>query len=145
YEVADYVGGVWSAPSAQASAATPVCGALSWVLGVGGPADDQGRGIAVGRDGSSVVVGDFSGTVDFGGGSLTAAGTGKDAFVAKYSSAGQLLWVRALGGIQDDVAYGVALGGSGNVMVVGTFNGVASFGGVPLTSAGQRDGFVARY
>jgi len=35
--------------------------------------------------------------------------------------------------------------GSGNIVMAGAFQGTASFGGAPLTSAGQRDILVAKY
>ena len=49
------------------------------------------------------------------------------------------------GGTSDDIAYGVALDGSGNVVIVGQFQNTVDFGGGALTSAGDRDIFVAKY
>jgi hypothetical protein len=40
---------------------------------------------------------------------------------------------------------GSAADASGNVYVVGAFSGTASFGGITLSSAGQQDGFVAKW
>jgi hypothetical protein len=50
-----------------------------------------------------------------------------------------------LGGPQADIGASVAADKAGGVVVVGTFQGTASVGGVPLTSAGQVDFFVAKY
>ncbi len=51
-----------------------------------------------------------------------------DAFVAKYSSSGSYLWAKTYGGTQLDQANAVAVDGSGNVVIAGTFAGVVNFG-----------------
>ena len=70
-------------------------------LGIGGNGFDGGSVVAVGADGSTVVAGLFSGTADFQPGRgrflLTAVGD-TDAFVAKYSADGQLVWANRFGG-----------------------------------------------
>jgi hypothetical protein len=93
-----------------------------------------------------VVVGQFGPqAVDFGGGAITGAGS-QDVFVAKYSAAGTHLWSRGFGGTGGDVAYSVAIDkNSGDVVVTGSFQNTVTFGGGPLTSAGQGDIFIAKY
>ena len=49
----------------------------------------------------------------------TKAGGGSDAFVAKFSASGVLLWSTYLGGNGDDWATGVAVDSGGNVLVTG--------------------------
>ncbi len=94
--------------------------------------------------GNQVVVGSFTGTVDFGGGPLTSTG-GYDIFMARYSPAGAYLWSKSLGSMGNDYAYGVALDGSGNMLVTGYVSGTTDFGGGPLTIGGSQDVFVAKY
>jgi len=49
--------------------------------------------VAVDQAGNVYLSGSFQGTANFGATNLSSAG-GTDAFLAKYSSNGQFLWVR---------------------------------------------------
>ena len=103
--------------------------------------------IALDENDDILVTGFFTtSTVDFGGGVLTNAGL-NDIFIAKYSGAdGSHLWSKRIGSTQDDVGYGIATDGSGNVLVTGSFRGSADFGGVLLTGyATSLEAFVAKY
>jgi hypothetical protein len=114
---------------------------------------------ALAVDGSSNVTaaGGFSYPVDFNPGTgkatLTPAKSGSggsaystDVFVARYSPAGGYLWAFRAGGSATDAAGSVALDGSGNVNVSGTFSGTVDFdpgrASANLTGPGI---FVARY
>jgi hypothetical protein len=119
-------------------------GAHVWSRGIGSTGNDVAYGIAVDGSGNVLVGGHFQGTVDFGGGSLTGTG-GLDIFVAKYSPTGAHVWSRGIGSTGNDVAYGIAVDGSGNVIVTGVFQGSMDFGSVVLTSAGGSDIFLAKY
>jgi uncharacterized protein (AIM24 family) len=70
-----------------------------------------------------------------------------DGFVAKFSGAnGTHVWSKRFGGTgQDETVDGVAVDGSGNVVVTGRFQGSVNFGGAGLTSAGGQDVFLAKY
>ncbi len=92
--------------------------------------------------GNRVVAGSFLGTVNFGGTSLVSNG-GRDAFVAKYNAAGQLLWANNYGGTGDDSASGVALDAAGNVYITGSLTGAVNFGGTQIASAGV-EGYAAQ-
>ena len=116
-------------------------GAYRWAKRIGGAGVSVAPyASAVDSSGNVVVVGAFSGTVNFGGGPLTSAG-GSDIYVAKYSSTGTHLWSRRFGDASGSTAYGVAVDTSGSVVVVGSFTGTVNFGGSPLTSAGGLDIF----
>lgn len=70
-------------------------------LQIGGSRSDFGQAIAVTPDGGFVATGLFAGTVDFypsAGVSALTSLADTDIYVAKYSSAGALEWVRQLGG-----------------------------------------------
>lgn len=98
--------------------------------------------------GGIVITGQFSGTVDFGGGPLTDNGGTDDAFLTKFDADGNHLWSRQFGSAVGNIAivgYGVSVDPSGNVAVAGVMGGIVDFGGGPLTSAGHQDVFVARF
>ena len=103
-----------------------------------------GRAIATDATGNVLVAGDFTGTIDFGGGALASAG-GTDAFVAKLDPSGGHVWSKSFGDDAFQIARGVAADATGNVVVVGDFAGSTNFGGAALASKGATDGFVALF
>ncbi len=107
----------------------------SRLLGTG--ASDTITGSAADAGGNVYVCG-------FTSGSLEGSNAGQyDAFVAKYDASGARLWARQLGSNKDDLAYGVAVDGSGNVYVAGTTSGTLP--GITASSLGNDDAFVAKY
>jgi hypothetical protein len=129
-------------------------GTLTWVKRVRGT-DVRVTGVATMAGGMSAVAGHFDGSlVTWGTGEanetpLSSVG-GYDVWVAMFASDGSLIWVRADGGAGSDQGGGVAIVGARDPVVVGSFDGVATFGmGNPaeatLTATGTRDMFVARY
>jgi len=119
-------------------------GSTQWAKGLGGPGDDGATAVAVDGNGNVLVAGGFQGTATIGGQTLVSAGA-RDVFVAKFTAAGALVWVKRWGGAGDDYARGVAVDGAGNVLVVGYFFGTSDFGTGALTSAGLEDVFLAAY
>ncbi len=101
-------------------------GNLVWVVTMGGPGPDIPHSVTLDSAGNVYLAGYFSGTADLDPGpgvvTRTSAG-GRDVFLAKFTSAGTLVWVNTLGGTQDDEAMDVAVDGEGNVTIVGVFNG----------------------
>lgn len=114
---------------------------------------DGNRASAVAIDSSNniVVVGTFSGTIDFGAGALNSAGS-SDIFVAKFSPSGALLWAKRFGGSAADVCNAVALDAGNNILLTGSYGYLGTaidFGGgaLPLsggTFAFQTDMFVTK-
>ena len=119
-------------------------GAYLWAHTAGSSGDDRANAVAVDTNGNVAVAGYFSATVNFGGGSLGSGGSW-DGFVAKYSATGAYLWAKDLGGTATDEAFGVAADASGNVVVVGGFQGTVNFGGASLTSGGFWDAFAVKF
>lgn len=124
----------------------------SWVGQIGGAGTESVQSRAVlDSAGNMYVGGFFMATADFdtnqATSNLTSAGD-SDAFVAKYSSAGNLIWARQFGGIGADVTNGLRLDPSeGSLYLTGTFTGSADFtgdGAPDLTSAGGSDVFVVK-
>jgi uncharacterized protein (AIM24 family) len=106
-------------------------GAHLWSKSFGGFYDDAAYGVAVDGYNNVVITGSFTGTADFGGGPLTSSG-GPDVFVAKYSPSGAHIWTRQFGNTNSDSGQGIAVDGSGNVLVIGYFQNSVNFGGGPL-------------
>ncbi len=84
-----------------------------WTLQTGTTSDDVAYAVAADSAGNSYIAGATAGSFAY-----TNQG-GSDAFVAKYDSTGTLVWSRQLGTAAQDVAYGVAVDGSGNVFIAG--------------------------
>jgi hypothetical protein len=118
-------------------------GAHVWSQRFGSTGNDVGVAIDTDSAGNVYVAGTFEGAVNFGGGSLTSAGL-RDIFVAKYSATGAHVWSKRFGSSGDDVVYGLAVNGAGDVAFSGKFQGSVSFGGTALTSAGGDDAFLVK-
>ncbi|WP_438030689.1 hypothetical protein [Sorangium sp. So ce233] len=78
-----------------------------------------------------VLAGDFKGTIDFGGASLTNTSDGRrPAFVARLNAAGQHLWSKQFVGTIS--VRGLGVDASGDVIVAGEHGGSIDFGEGPL-------------
>jgi VCBS repeat-containing protein len=122
---------------------------------------DSAYSVKLDAAGNAYVFGTFNGTVDFDPGpgvhnltsSTNNASSPGDAFLAKYSPTGQLIWVGQLSGATAGSSSGDAaltLDGNGNVLVTGSFSGTTDFdigpGTSTLTAAGNfGNAFVAEY
>jgi len=122
-------------------------GTLLWSSYLGGAAIDYGRGIAVDGSGNAFVVG-ITQSTDFpkSGGFDTTLGGSSDAFVAKVSGAGALLWSSFLGGGGQDEATAVGVDGSGNAFIAGNTRSTdfPKNGGFDPNLGGVVDAFVTK-
>jgi hypothetical protein len=125
-------------------AQTPV---LRFANQVGGSGFSPSYAIAVDTGGNSYITGYIEGTVDFDPGPDTAY-LGRDGettgYMAKYDSAGEYLWAFRLG----IAGHALAISGSGNVVVRGTFAGTLDFDPGDDTAnltAETNELFVAQY
>ena len=131
-------------PPPPAPTPAPGSGADEWAARLGGTGHDIAAAVAVDGGGHVVVTGRFTGAANLGGGTLGSAG-GDDVFLARYTADGTHLWSRRFGGAGNDRGNAVAVDAAGNVLVAGSFEHTASFGGSVLASAGTWDGFVAKF
>ncbi|HEY9828892.1 MAG TPA: SBBP repeat-containing protein [Stenomitos sp.] len=109
-------------------------GTLAWIQQLGTPKYDESNGVATDSDGNVFITGVTVGSL--GG---TSQGI-EDAWLAKYSANGTLIWKRQLGTSRDDYSRGVATDRNGNVFISGTTNG--TLGG---THKGFEDAWLAKY
>ena len=120
-------------------------GAVQWAIRAGGTGADFGADVALDRAGDVVVAGVIQGTNDFHGVTNAAGFGNKDWFLAKYSPAGALQWVRLAGSSTEDQAYDLAVDSANNYYIGGRVSGVATFGGTTVGSAGQTRVVLAKY
>ena len=104
-----------------------------WTKVFGWEGGDYGQAITVGADGSIYVVGSTS------GGSRSIHGY--DAFLAKFSSDGVLVWQKVLGTVAYDAAHALTTGLDGSIYISGDTAG--DFGG--QKNSGNYDVFLANY
>jgi len=110
-------------------------GTQQWIRQLGTSQSDSSYGVAVDSAGNVYLTGDTLGNL--GG---TNAGS-RDAWVAKYNSSGNQLWIRQFGTSQYDSTSGLAVDKFGNVYITGDTKG--NLGG---TYAGvDSDAYVAKF
>ena len=126
-----------------------------WAKNIGGAGYDYGNSIVFDTiaNGSVLLTGSFSGTVDFDPSaaihSVTSAGT-QNSFLLKLDVAGNFQWAQGVGGAMDDEETSIALDGIGNIFTTGYFNSSSiSFGSNALANftngGGQEDIYLAKF
>lgn len=115
--------------------------------------DAVGYDIAVGSDGCVYTAGYFfdGAPLDFDPGQQTydliSAGV-EDVFVSKLDASGNFVGARRLGGLDQDIAWGIAVASDGSVYTTGAFHATADFNPGPATfnlaSNGAYDIFVSK-
>jgi hypothetical protein len=129
-------------------------GAYVWSGALTGDSWSDAYSVMTDASNNIYLAGELNGTntFDITGSSpndtLTSRGQ-DDAFLAKYDSAGRLMWVEQVGGTGYDHGLHVALGPNSNFYMAGYFNDMAHFGplvgGVDLTAVGVMDSFISVY
>lgn len=110
-------------------------GMALWSKSFGDAANQSVSSASTDSSGSLVVFGSFSGTMDFGGGSLVA-GASDSLFAARLDGGGGYGWAKKFSG----GSFGVgpsASDDSGNIVLLGAFAGSVDFGGGAVASDGN--------
>jgi hypothetical protein len=121
-------------------------GAYLWArsLGAKSPSDEEFRSMALTKTGDIRLVGQFCGTISFGGPDITASvdcsTAEKDLFTASFGSADGSL-SRAVRSGGHSSASRVAVGPDGRLYLAGSFESFAELGGRGLTPIGGADAF----
>ena len=126
-------------------------GNYTWHVALSNTGQAIAKCLAIDGNGDVVMAGRFETSITFGpgaNGTITSNGS-NDCFIAKYTSAGQLQWVRSFGSTAGDEIHGLTLDASDNIIVSGLFRLTVDFDPGPgiatLMSMGGADGFVAKY
>lgn len=128
-------------------------GTFVWGFGLGAGYADRAAAVQIDPSGNILLGGTFGQTVDFDPGSATVSlnsGNSEDGFIAKYSPAGNLIWV-----IQQGSNFGgsnvehLRTDAAGNIYAVGLFSAQCDFNNLSgtdtLRSNGIYDSFIAKY
>jgi hypothetical protein len=118
-------------------------GNLLWGYDRGGTGDDAALGVAVKTNGTVLISGYFSNTVDFAPGNvnifLTSNG-GRDGFLWKLGANGEAPAVRRIGNTGSDSVVGVALDALGRIALVGSYTQTVDLDPGPFTYNFTSDG-----
>jgi hypothetical protein len=116
----------------------------AWSKRFGDTSEQHANGAAVDASGNVILTGYLYDGADFGGGTLTSAGR-TDVFIVKLGPNGDHIWSQRFGDSDEQNVQEVAVDASGNVAVIGDFEGAVDFGGGALTCVGASDIFVAKF
>jgi hypothetical protein len=116
---------------------------VRWARALGGKGDDTIEAVATDAAGNVVVAGAFSFAIEMADGKLESRGA-DDIVVAKFGPDGRRAWVQRFGGVDVDVANGVATDAAGNVYLTGEINQSVEIGGQTLEGLGAADMLVAK-
>ncbi|MDI3290377.1 hypothetical protein [Polyangium sp. 15x6] len=109
------------------------------------PASEVGvaRGVAVDSAGRITVVGEFSGTMNLGGGNLQSQNT--DIFMVQLDAAGVHVWSQNIGATNTQSAQDVDVDAAGNLYVTGFLTSDAVSLGGNILDPNMEDVFLASY
>jgi hypothetical protein len=123
-------------------------GDFVWAKRFGGEGSDDVKCIRYDQNGRLYLVGSFDGTTRFGSQTMRSWG-GRDAFVGRFQTNGEPVWVQQAGGTDDDTAAAVAVSPGGGIVVLGASRSATIVcGNISLTNSYARDYdslFIARY
>jgi len=125
-------------------------GAIVWSTYIGGSYNENLEAIALDASGNVYVAGwTFSSDFPIANAAQSSPGGSSDAFVSKFSPAGdRLIYSSYLGGAKREECYGLAVDGSGRAVIAGNTESTdfPVHGAFQNSHAGGRlDGFVARF
>ncbi len=125
-------------------------GAIQWGTYFGGYETDGAYRVSADSYGNVFIAGaTLSPTsIATAGAFQTTIGGMDDAFVAKFSSSGSMLWATYYGGSVDDYGISLAVDGIGNVFLCGGTNsssGIATPGSYQSIFGGSDDGFMVKF
>lgn len=116
-----------------------------WSFSLGATGDNKGVGIDTDNNKDIIISGTFSGAVNFNplGASYNLSSPGTASYIAKYTSSGQLIWVKVING---NTATNIAVDrSSNNIFATGTYSTVIFDPANTLNATAGQAMFIARY
>ncbi|CAN5341774.1 hypothetical protein BH09BAC5_BH09BAC5_12060 [soil metagenome] len=122
---------------------------FSWVNPAGnGTYVDYGFGVAVDNQHNVVATGMHFNNATFNSTIVNGYGY-QDAYIAKYDSTGNLLWVHGIGGGEQDWGYAIAVDANDNIFITGTYAWYAihftATDSLPISAPQATNCFIAKY
>ncbi len=100
----------------------------NWIKPANGTGSDAARDVVISKDNYLYTCGNFSSpTLQLGGLSLTNAGS-NDIYIAKYDTAGAIIWAKNYGGSGSDAVQSITTDSLNNIYIAGSCSGPVSFG-----------------
>lgn len=118
---------------------------FAWAKQTVGTANNTGTDITTDALGNIYITGYFEGNLVLGTTTLTSISGSQDFYIAKFDPRGNVLWAKSAGGTGSDIGSKIATDQTGNIFIIGYFEGSISLGSINLTSSGQKDIFIAKY
>jgi hypothetical protein len=119
-------------------------GELIWQTFSQGTGNQEFARLKLDSRGNVYVAGWFDGQIQLGS-KTASASNGTDAFLAQLDNNGTWQWLRNEGGAGNDSITALAVDGSDNIYVSGSFEQLLPIGNANLVSLGESDHFLARY
>ncbi|WP_437649731.1 hypothetical protein [Sorangium sp. So ce362] len=121
-------------------------GEVQWARALGGDGEQAGASVAVADDRSAALLGRLTAAegVALDDERVTPIGVENVFWARLAASDGAGLGLKRFGAFDPQIVNGLATDGNEGLLVAGEFSGKLEFGGAPRTSAGGRDGYVAR-
>jgi hypothetical protein len=114
-------------------------GTRTWLKTFGTTSDETATGVSVDAAGNAIVTGSFAGSVNFGGGAVSATAT--DVYLVSYGvSVGAFRWAHRYGAGFNQYGVTTAALADGRVALGGHFLSSLDLGSGAMVSAGNYDG-----
>jgi hypothetical protein len=121
----------------------PACSEV-WSVGFGNDLTQVTRSVALDKEGNVYALGDFEGTVGYGGEPLTADGDKADLVVSKHDIYGNPVWSLRAGDSSNQYGAKMVVDAEGNLILLARIYGSVDFGGGPRSSKGAGDILVVK-
>jgi len=125
-----------------------ITGKVLWAVNLKDMGDTEARYSSIDENDNIIISGEFSGNVNFNplGTAFNLNGNGGSTFLAKYSPAGNLIWVDQINGVVVNNNSNLCTTSTGDIYIDGPFTSTLDFGGGnTLNRVGLQDVFVAKY
>ena len=125
-------------------------GSLDWATYFGGNLYTYDFGVSTDPSGDAYISGmtNCVSGIASSGAFQTSENGSNDAYIAKFSSSGKILWSTYFGGIIGSIEQAIVTDGSGNVFIAGNTSssiGIATAGAFQTSFQGYQDAFLAEF